>query len=62
MCGIVGSISNQIISEKELSKHNFFNQDAIQIKIDNHSKGRYDHNQQLWALLIFQSWYRKYME
>ena len=49
------------LSPQELSKHNYFDNDIIQRMIDDHSKNNYDYHLQLWTILMFQDWYKKYM-
>jgi len=49
------------LSKEELSKHHYFDIKIIQKMIDDHSKSKYDYHLQLWTILMFQDWYKKYM-
>ena len=49
------------LSKEELSKHHYFDINIIQKMIDDHSKSKYDYHLQLWTILMFQDWYKKYM-
>ena len=52
---------NDNLSEKELSKHYFFNYKLINKMVNDHRNNKYDHHLQLWTLTMFQEWYNKYI-
>tara|TARA_B100001250_G_scaffold366737_1_gene348314 strand:- start:7878 stop:9734 length:1857 start_codon:yes stop_codon:yes gene_type:complete len=52
---------NDTLSEKELSKHNFFNYKLINKMINDHRDNKHDYHLQLWTLTMFQEWYNQYI-
>ena len=52
---------NDTLSEKELSKHNFFNYKLVNKMVNDHRDNRHDYHLQLWTLAMFQEWYNKYI-
>lgn len=52
---------NDTLSEKELSKHNFFNYKLVNKMVNDHRDNRHDYHHQLWTLAMFQEWYNKYI-
>lgn len=44
-----------------LRHHGFFDEHAVQSLLARHFSGQYNHERQIWALLMFQLWYRKYV-
>lgn len=50
------------VSEKEfIEKQGLFNCEYIQTIIDNHISGKEDRFSELWAFLVFQSWYKNFI-
>lgn len=51
----------EVSSTEFLKKQGLFNPEYIQTIIDNHISGKEDRFSELWAFLVFQSWYKKYI-
>ena len=50
-----------LLSQKHLNR-GYFNKNYILQLIDEHSKGKYNHGDRLWALLVLEIWHRVYMD
>jgi len=55
-------LSNRLLSEKFLRKQKIFNYNYIKEINENFSKSKLFYARQLWALLVFQIWYKQYIE
>lgn len=53
--------AEDLLSEKSLADSNVFNSDLIRQKWQAHLTTSHDYSFHLWSVLMFQSWYRKYM-
>lgn len=53
---------DKYLSAEELNKHQLFNSDFVNKLISKFRKGEDFHYKRIWALIIFQMWYNKYME
>jgi asparagine synthase (glutamine-hydrolysing) len=49
------------LSEQSLSAHFFFDKAVVRKQVDEFLSGRKEHYLKLWHLLMFQMWYRKWM-
>lgn len=58
----MGFLIEKYLCEKQLNKHQLFNSDFINKLIAKFRKGEDFHYKRIWALIIFQMWYNKYME
>ncbi|MBN1541004.1 asparagine synthase (glutamine-hydrolyzing) [candidate division KSB1 bacterium] len=47
------------LSPSSLSDSGFFNPDTVQQMIQDHLQGRENHSHRLWALMVFQLWWRQ---
>ncbi len=56
--GELRGLLQDVLSPWELRQHGFFNERFIQTMIERHQTGRWNFERQLWALLVFQLWYR----
>ena len=54
-------LMGDMLEEKTITGDNLFNFSAIKNKMDLHLAGRKNFSHQLWALLIFEIWKKKYM-
>jgi asparagine synthase (glutamine-hydrolysing) len=50
------------LNKKELEKHNLLNSSAIEKILDNYYNKNHNLSHQIWDLVIFQSWYNRWME
>jgi len=60
--GEFGEVALQILSEKNIKKRGFFNPNIIQKIIKNHNKSQPYYRRQFWALVVFEIWYRIYID
>jgi asparagine synthase (glutamine-hydrolysing) len=51
-----------ILSEPRTRQRGYLNYDYVDLILDEHHKGRRDHSQPLWSLLIFELWHRRYID
>lgn len=51
-----------VLGEKSLNEINLFNSEYIQKIVDEHMKGKRDNRKQIWTLLIFALWWRKWVK
>jgi asparagine synthase (glutamine-hydrolysing) len=49
------------LSPGRLRRHGFFNEDFVGKLLDEHLRGRHNHRQLLWPLVIFQYWHDLYL-
>ncbi|HEY2962920.1 MAG TPA: asparagine synthase (glutamine-hydrolyzing) [Pyrinomonadaceae bacterium] len=52
----------EILSEPLTRQRGYVNYDYVDLILDEHQKGRRDHSQPLWSLLIFELWHRRYID
>jgi len=52
----------EVLSNKNLSKHNLFNQKTVNAILSEHFSRVEIHDKLIWAILIFQEWYEHYIE
>jgi asparagine synthase (glutamine-hydrolysing) len=50
------------LSSSNLKRHGIFNQKAVQKILDEHMGRKRKHETQIWSMLVFDHWHRKYME
>lgn len=50
----------EFLSEEIIKKRGYFNSDFIKRISDDHIKGRKDNSKQLWALICFEIWHRRF--
>ncbi len=55
-------IIDKYLNEEELNKHQLFNSNFVKNLIDKFRNGEDFHYKRIWALIIFQMWYNKYIE
>lgn len=53
---------DKYLSEAELKKHNLFNLSFVQNLVAKFSSGETFHYKRIWALIVFQMWFNKYIE
>ena len=53
---------NELISDNNLKYHGLFNIKEVKNIWDLHQKGKFNFGMQLWNILIFQSWYERWMK
>ncbi len=54
-------LESTLLSERTLERP-FFRPDTVRRLVAEHLDGRFDHAYRLWALLVFEQWYRRWME
>jgi asparagine synthase (glutamine-hydrolysing) len=54
--------AESFLNNQYIEQQNIFHASTIQTIWNQHLSGRYDHSHKLWALLMFQSWYQRYIE
>lgn len=59
--GPLKSMMQDLLAPAELKRHGLFDHQFVQSLISDHLSGRWNFERQLWALLVFQLWYREYM-
>ena len=52
--------AEDLLSEKSLASHGYFNHEVIRKIWAQHISGKYDHTNKLWSLLMFQAWHREW--
>lgn len=52
----------EAIQKDYLEKQGLFNHDFIREIVENHISGKENRGSELWAFLVFQSWYKNYIE
>lgn len=52
---------NEFLSEDLIRKQGYFNLSAIEQILNDHDKGIANYSSQIWSLLVFQMWYKQYM-
>ncbi len=58
----MGYLIDKYLNKDELNKHQLFNSDFVNTIITKFRKGEAFHYKRIWALIIFQMWYNKYMK
>jgi asparagine synthase (glutamine-hydrolysing) len=53
---------DKYLSTEELEKHHLFNQNFVQLIIAKFRNGEVFHYKRIWALIVFQMWFNRYME
>ena len=51
-----------ILSEPRTRQRGYVNYDYVDLILNEHHKGRRDHSQSLWSLLILELWHRRYID
>lgn len=51
-----------VLSKENLEKHNLLNIRSIELKLDEHMSGKRNWQYLIWDVLMFQSWYNKYIK
>ena len=59
--GPLKSMMKDLLAPAELKRHGLFDHQFVQLLIRDHLSERWNFERQLWALLVFQLWYREYM-
>ncbi len=62
---IRGDLNNwaiELISDNSLGEHSLLNNDLVRKIFEQHNSKKFDHSEKLWAILMFQSWYREYKD
>ena len=60
-----GSLAGKLMEVSEarfLEKQNLFNRDYLIQIIEEHKEGQVDRRKELWALLVFQLWYKRWFQ
>ena len=52
----------EILSEPRTRQRGYVNSEYVDLILDEHHKGRRDHSQPLWSLLILELWHRRYLD
>jgi asparagine synthase (glutamine-hydrolysing) len=52
--------SMDVLSEKRLKKHNFFNKDVVKNTLESYYKGNRTNAGRVWNLMMFQVWWERY--
>ena len=52
----------ETLREPRTRQRGFVNSDYVDLILEEHRKGRRDHSQPLWALLILELWHRRYID
>ena len=52
----------EMLREPRTRQRGYLNFDYVDLILDEHHKGRRDHSQPLWSLLIFELWHRRYID
>jgi len=52
---------NELLSERVIKKRGYFNFDFVKILCDNHLSGKSDNSKELWTLICFEMWHRKFL-
>ena len=50
-----------LLDERSLSR-GYFNPETVQLLVDQHTDGRWDHSYRLWSLLVFEMWQRTFLD
>ncbi|MCG3167223.1 MAG: Asparagine synthetase [glutamine-hydrolyzing] 1 [Bacteroidia bacterium] len=53
---------DKYLSKQELEKHGLFNHDFVKKLVSNFRSGETFHYKRIWALIVFQMWFNRYME
>jgi len=59
--GPLRSMMTDLLAADRLKRQGFFNHNAVAELIDRHLQGVENYSHQLWALMVFESWYDTYM-
>ncbi|MCB9094301.1 MAG: asparagine synthase (glutamine-hydrolyzing) [Halobacteriovoraceae bacterium] len=51
---------SDLLSSEQLNQHHLFETSKVQRILKEHNTGKQNHQQTLWALVMFQSWYNNY--
>jgi len=60
-----GNLKNEFLkvtNQKFIEDQNLFNYEYIQKIFNEHQNKKEDRGRELWALFVFQNWYKKYFE
>jgi asparagine synthase (glutamine-hydrolysing) len=60
--GELKPLLEDVLSEENIKKMNIFNYDYIRYLLDNHYSGKQDNRKQIWSVLIFALWWRKWLK
>lgn len=52
----------EILSESSLRRHELFNSKTVSNILEEHFAGKETHDTLIWALMVFETWHRMYME
>lgn len=59
--GRLNGLMHEMLSPERLNKQGLFNLDYVQKLIKEHETGAASHHKELWTLLVFQLWYRRFL-
>lgn len=59
--GALRELRDEVLSKHELQKHGLFNEVYIQKLVQEHQSLTRDNRKELWNLMVFQMWYRRWM-
>ncbi len=57
----LANLVEDMLTPAELERHGLFDKPAVRKLIDLHMTGRWNFERQLWALLVFQLWYNRWV-
>ena len=52
----------QMLREPRTMQRGYFEQESVQVILDEHFRGRRDHSGVLWMMLVFELWHRNFLE
>ena len=61
LSGPLHPLCEELLSPAALREHGFFDEKETRRLVDEHMNGRRDNRKELWNLMIFQLWYRRWM-
>lgn len=61
LAGPLAPLLDELLSPEALRAHGFFNAEEVTRLIEEHQSGRKDNRKELWNLMTFQLWYRRWM-
>lgn len=60
LCNEFKSVVDELLSENFVQKQGIFNGQYVQTLLSDHRQGRFDRRKELWTILMFQWWWRKF--
>ena len=53
--------TREILLDRQTLDRGYFRPEAVQLLLDDHQSGRFDHSLRLWALLVLELWQRQWL-